>query len=87
MAVSRIATFMQSNFGFFRNIVGGIPWVRVLKGSGVQDSWSIVKHHFLQAQDQCIPTSKKANKGGRRPAWKSRELLEKLKQRRKFTAD
>ncbi|GAB0207763.1 hypothetical protein GRJ2_003242000 [Grus japonensis] len=60
-------------------LVGRIPWVRALEGKGVQESWSVFKHHFLRAQDQCIPKSRKSSKGGRRPAWMSKELLEKLK--------
>ncbi|GAB0204864.1 mitochondrial enolase superfamily member 1 [Grus japonensis] len=32
-----------------------------------------------QRAHQCIPKSKKSSKGGRRPAWMSKELLEKLK--------
>lgn len=47
---------------------------------GVQESWSIFKHHVFQAQDQCITMSKKSSKGGRRPLWMSRDLLANLKQ-------
>ncbi|PKU38009.1 rna-directed dna polymerase from mobile element jockey-like [Limosa lapponica baueri] len=54
-------------------------YVWALEGREVQESWLIFKHHFLQAQDQCIPRSKKSGKGGRKPAWMSRELLEKLR--------
>ncbi|GAB0180066.1 mitochondrial enolase superfamily member 1 [Grus japonensis] len=80
-AVSRITTldFRRANFGLFKDLLGRIPWVRALEDRGVQENWSILKHHFLQAQDQCIPKSKKSSKGVRRPAWMSKELLEKLK--------
>jgi len=65
------------------NLLGRIPWVRALVGSGFQDSWSLFKHHFLHVQDRCIPLSKKSSKGGRRPIWMSKELLEELRQKRK----
>ncbi|GAB0209397.1 mitochondrial enolase superfamily member 1 [Grus japonensis] len=80
-AISRITTldFRRGNFGLFRDLLGRIPWVRALEGKGAQESWSIFKHHFLQAQDWCILKSKKSSKGSRRPAWMSKELLEKLK--------
>ncbi|KFR06816.1 hypothetical protein Y956_10107, partial [Nipponia nippon] len=71
--------FKRPNFGLFKDLPGGIPWVRALEGRGVQESWLIVKHHFLQAQDRCIPMSKKSSKEGRRPAWMSKELPAKLK--------
>ncbi|GAB0207304.1 hypothetical protein GRJ2_003196000 [Grus japonensis] len=80
-AISRITTldFRRGNFGLFKDLLGRIPWVRALEGRGVQESWSIFKHHFLLAQDQCILKNRKTSKGGRRPAWMSKELLEKLK--------
>jgi len=84
-AVSRITTLdcRRANFGLFKDLLGGIPQVRTLQGRGVQESWPLFKHHFLHAQDQCIPMSRKPSKGGRRPAWMSKELLVKLKWKRK----
>jgi len=84
-AISRIKTldFRRANFGLFKDLCGGIPWVRALEGRGVQESWSVFKHHFLHAQDWCIPLSKKSSKGGRRPAWMSKELLPELGWKRK----
>ena len=54
-AISRIKNldFRRANFGLFKDLLGGIPWVRALEGRGVQVSWSLFKHHFLCAQDQC----------------------------------
>ncbi|PKU42895.1 rna-directed dna polymerase from mobile element jockey- hypothetical protein [Limosa lapponica baueri] len=49
------------------------------KVGGAQESWLIFKYRFLQAQDRCIPKSKKSGKGSRRLVWLSRELLKKLK--------
>jgi len=75
-AISRIKTlnFRRVNFGLFKDLLGGVPLVRTLEGRGVQESWSLSKNHFLHAQDQCIPLSKKSRKGGRRPTWMSKEL-------------
>jgi len=84
-AISRVKTLelRRANFGLFKEVLGGILWVRALEGRGVQESWSLFKHHFLHAQDHCIPLSKKSSKGGRRPAWMSKELLVELRQKRK----
>ncbi|NWX33671.1 RTJK polymerase, partial [Notiomystis cincta] len=51
------------------------PWKWALQGRGVQERWSIFKHRFFQAQEQCIMISKKSGKGGKRPAWMNKELL------------
>ena len=83
--ISRIKTldFRRANFDLFKELLGGIPWVRALESRGVQDSWLLFKHHFLHTQDQCIAPSKKSGKGGRRPAWMSKELLVELRWKRK----
>jgi len=67
-AIRRIKTldFRRANFGLFKELLGGVPWVRALEGSGVQECWLLFKHHFLHTQNRCIPLSKKSNKGGRR---------------------
>ncbi|GAB0207498.1 mitochondrial enolase superfamily member 1 [Grus japonensis] len=80
-AMNRIMTldFRRDNFDLFKDLLGRIPWVRALEDREVQESWSVFKHHFLQAQDRCIPKNRKSSKGGRTPAWMSKELLEKLK--------
>ncbi|KGL73735.1 hypothetical protein N309_09201, partial [Tinamus guttatus] len=70
--------FQRSNFDHFRELLGGIPWARVLEGKGVQERWLLFKHHFLQAQNRCIPIRKKSRKGDRRPAWIGKEFLGKL---------
>jgi len=49
----------RANFGLFNELLGGILWVRALEGKGVQECWSLFKHHFLHAQDWCIPLRKK----------------------------
>jgi len=84
-AISRIKTldFRRANFALFKELLEEMSWVRALEGRRVQESWSLFKHHFLHAQDQCIPLRKKSRKGGRRPAWRSKNLLEKLRWKRK----
>lgn len=66
------------------NLLGRIPQARAPESRGSQVSLLIFKHHWLQAQDQCIPMSKKSSKGDSRPAWMSRLLLENSVGRRKF---
>jgi len=75
--------FRRANFGLFKDLLGGIPWVSALEGRGVQESWSLFKNHFLHAQDRCIPLSKKSSKEGRRPVWMSKELLAELRWKKK----
>lgn len=53
-AVSKIRTlnFQRAKFDLFKDLLRGIPWVRTVEEKGVQESWSVFKHHFHQAQDQ-----------------------------------
>ncbi|PKU34078.1 glycerol kinase [Limosa lapponica baueri] len=71
--------FRRANFDLFKKLLGEIPWVRALEGRGAQESWTIFKYHFLQAQNRYIPKTKKSGKGSRRLMWLSREFLKKLK--------
>jgi len=84
-AITRIKTldFRTANFGLFKDLLGEIPWARALKGRGVQECWSLFKHHFLHAQERCIPLRKKSTEGGKRPAWMNKELLAELRWKRK----
>jgi len=56
-AISRIKTLdlRRANFSLFKELLGGIAWTRALEGRGFQECWSLFKHHFLHAQDWCIP--------------------------------
>jgi len=85
-AIIRITTldFRRANSGLFQDLLGGILWVRALGGRGVQETWSLFKRHFLHAQDWCILMSKKSRKVGRRPALMSKELLAKLRWKKKI---
>jgi len=83
-AISRIKTLdlRRADFALFKELLGGIPWVRALEGRGVQEHWPLFKHHFLQAQEWCIPLRKKSGKGGRRSSWMSKEFLVELRWKR-----
>jgi len=52
---------------------------------GSKRSWSLFKHHFLHAQERCIPLRKKSSKGGRRSAWLNKELLAEIRWKRKIS--
>ena len=82
---SRIASpdFSRANSVLFYQLLGEIPWDRVLEGKGAQDSWLAFKGCFFRAQDQSIPAGRKSRKGARRHAWLNRELLGKLKWKRR----
>jgi len=84
-AIRKIKTldFRRDNFTLFKELLGGIPWVRAVEGRRVQESWLHFKRHFLHAQDRCITLSKKSRKGGRRSTWMSKELLPEPRQKRK----
>lgn len=58
-AVSRTTTlnFRRANFGLLKDLLGGIPRVKALEEKGVEESWLIFKHQFLQTQDLYIPMS------------------------------
>ena len=67
----------------FKQLLGEIPWGRVFEGKVAQDRWLAFKDCFFQAQNQSIPTGRKSRKGARRHAWLNRELLGKLKWKRR----
>ncbi|GAB0192596.1 hypothetical protein GRJ2_001724900 [Grus japonensis] len=45
--------FSRADFGFFRDLLGRIPWDKVLEGREAQDSWLVFKGHLLQSQERC----------------------------------
>ena len=49
---------------------------------GVQESWLVFKACLCQTDKWSILMCWKASKGGRRPAWMSKELLTKLKHKK-----
>ncbi|GAB0204363.1 hypothetical protein GRJ2_002901900 [Grus japonensis] len=83
-AQSRLTTldFRRADFGFFRDLLGGVPWDKALEGRGAQDSWLVFKDHLPQAQERCIPTKRESGKNTKRPPWVNKELLGKLKHKK-----
>jgi len=67
--------FWRADFGLLRTLVERVPWVRVLKGKGVQEGWTFFKEEVLKAQEPSVPVCHKTNWRGRRLAWLNRELL------------
>lgn len=64
-AKSRIAIldFQRVHSDLFQGPLGGISWARVLECKGAHESLAASKQHLLQAQDSCIPKSRKLGKG------------------------
>lgn len=54
MAKSRIATleFPRAKFEVLQDLLGGIPWARLLEVKGACESWATFKQYFFQAQDR-----------------------------------
>jgi len=75
--------FQRADFGLFRTLVDGVPWARVLKGKGVQAGWTFFKEEVLKAQEQAVPICRKMNQQGRRPAWLNREILQRVRKKRR----
>ncbi|GAB0176205.1 hypothetical protein GRJ2_000085700 [Grus japonensis] len=42
--------FRRADFGLFRDLLGRVPWDKVLEGRGAQDSWFVFVDHLLQTQ-------------------------------------
>lgn len=66
-----------------RDLLGIVPWDRPLKGRRTQENWPVFEDHLPQAQEQCIPTKWSQAKSLRRPAWMNKELLDKLRHKKK----
>lgn len=49
----KIATmdFGRADLYLLKDLLGRIPWEWALQGRGVQECWSVFKHHFFQAQE------------------------------------
>jgi len=46
-------------------LVERVPWERVLKGKGVQASWTFFEEEVLKAQEQAVPMCHKMNRQAR----------------------
>lgn len=63
----------------FKELLSTVPRDKALDGRGAQERRSVLKDHLLQ----CILTKRKAGRSSRRPGWMNKELLAKLKIKRK----
>ncbi|KFV15062.1 hypothetical protein N340_07525, partial [Tauraco erythrolophus] len=75
--------FRRGDFNLFRDLLSRVQWDEALQGRRAQKSWLIFKDHFLQAQEQCVPTKRKSGRNTRRPAWMNKELLDQLRHKKK----
>lgn len=65
----------------FSDDLGRVPWDKVHEGRAAQESCLILKDCLFQCQEQ----SRKLGVNARRPAWRAKELLAKLKHKSKHT--
>lgn len=49
-----------------------------------QECWSVLKSHRSEAEEQAIPSCRKASERGQRPAWLGRELLLELPRKQRL---
>jgi len=86
---SKLATldFRRADFGLLRDLLGRISWDKGLDRKGAQESWSVVKDHFLQAQERCIPTKRKSGRNTRRPTQMNNNSWPNSSRKRRPTED
>ena len=75
--------FWRADLGLFRMLVERIPWETVLKVKGIQEALTFFKKEVLKVQVQTVPTCRKTNQRGRRPAWLNTEFLLGLREKRR----
>ncbi|XP_042743410.1 uncharacterized protein LOC122188845 [Lagopus leucura] len=78
-----ILNFQRADSDLLRTLVARVPWESLLKGKGVQEAWTLLKVEILKAQNQAVPEYRKASRRGRRPVWMSRELLSRLRKKKR----
>ncbi|NWZ98260.1 PO11 protein, partial [Nesospiza acunhae] len=76
--------FRRADFGLFRRLLQRVPWEAALKNKGVQESWACLKTEILRAQEQTVPVCRKTSQRGKRPAWLGKEVLEKLRNKKRM---
>ena len=57
--------FRRTGFGFFKDLLGGVPWDKALEGRGTQESWLIFKNHLLLAEEKSILKNRKSCRNAR----------------------
>ena len=52
---------------------------KLSRDMGTEQSWQFFKVTFLRAQELFVPQNKKSGRQGRKPAWLSKDLLVRLR--------
>lgn len=73
----RTLNFERANFKLFKELLAKISRDDVLKD--VEESWLLFKDALLRAQELSVPLNSKVGRGGRKPAWLSKDLLGKVR--------
>ncbi|KFV70798.1 hypothetical protein N307_10621, partial [Dryobates pubescens] len=76
--------FWRANFSLFKKLIRKVPWVPTLMNRGVQEGWTYFKQELLKAQELAVPMCQKMSRQGRRPAWRSKQLLEDLREKKRL---
>lgn len=78
--------FRKADFGLFKDLTDKVLGDRALEGQVAQECWLICKDHLLQAQEQCILTTRRSGKNARSPPDMAKELLSKLREKKEGTS-
>jgi len=78
----RTLIFSRVKFQLFNKLLDEILWKTVLRNIGMEESWQLFKDTFLKAQELSIIQHRKSSAGGKKPAWLSKDLLVKLREKK-----
>jgi len=59
----RTLSFRRANFWLLKELLSGMPWETVLKGTGTEQSCQLFKDTLLRVQWLSIPQQKKLSRG------------------------
>ena len=80
----RILNYRRMNLRLFKELLDEIPWETVLGDKETEQSWQNFQAAFLRAQELSIHQNKKSGKQRRKPAWLSKDLLVRLRGKKKY---
>jgi len=75
----RTLNISKARFQVFKELVSRTPWEMVLRDRGAEQSWMIFKDPFHTEQELSVLRCNKSSKEGKRLAWLSQDMLDKLK--------